>query len=457
MRTLVACLLLSSSGLVACTASHANVSSDASHAESPLPFIADDYGRALAEAKAKGVPLFVDTWAPWCHTCRSMRAYVFTDAALARHAGRFVWVELNTDLAQNAAFQEKYPVEFWPTFFIIDPREEKALLRFAGSATVPQLEKLFEDGERAYKGGATGAEALLARGDALYGEGKPTEAAEALTLALSEAPADWSRRGRALESLTMAMYGAKQHEACARKAIEELPRVPRSLSWANSVLNGLTCAMSLPEDNAAGAELRHALEAKAREALGPPAITMTADDRSGLYEILTETREADGDKAGSRAVAEQWLAYLEGEAAKAPNPDARSVFDSHRMLAAMKLEQPQRVIPAIEQSERDLPQDYNPPARLATLYRVSGRLDDALAASDRALTKVQGARRLGVLTGRADIYLARKDPASAVKTVEDALAYAKTLPAAQVSPRQVEGLQKKLATVKAATASTSAP
>jgi hypothetical protein len=30
-----------------------------------LPFIEDDYGRALAEAKAKQLPLFVDAWAPW--------------------------------------------------------------------------------------------------------------------------------------------------------------------------------------------------------------------------------------------------------------------------------------------------------------------------------------------------------------------------------------------------------
>ena len=34
-------------------------------AASPLPFIEDDYPRALAEAKAKKLPLFVDVWAPW--------------------------------------------------------------------------------------------------------------------------------------------------------------------------------------------------------------------------------------------------------------------------------------------------------------------------------------------------------------------------------------------------------
>jgi len=28
-------------------------------------FIADDYGRALAEARARKVPLFIEAWAPW--------------------------------------------------------------------------------------------------------------------------------------------------------------------------------------------------------------------------------------------------------------------------------------------------------------------------------------------------------------------------------------------------------
>jgi hypothetical protein len=30
-----------------------------------LPWIEDDYPRAVAEAKRRGVPLFVEAWAPW--------------------------------------------------------------------------------------------------------------------------------------------------------------------------------------------------------------------------------------------------------------------------------------------------------------------------------------------------------------------------------------------------------
>ena len=30
-----------------------------------LPWIDDDYPRALAEARAKNLPIFVENWAPW--------------------------------------------------------------------------------------------------------------------------------------------------------------------------------------------------------------------------------------------------------------------------------------------------------------------------------------------------------------------------------------------------------
>jgi hypothetical protein len=30
-----------------------------------VPFIADDYPGALAEARAKKLPIFVEAWAPW--------------------------------------------------------------------------------------------------------------------------------------------------------------------------------------------------------------------------------------------------------------------------------------------------------------------------------------------------------------------------------------------------------
>jgi hypothetical protein len=34
-------------------------------AKKVLPFIEDDFPKALAEARAKDVPIFIEAWAPW--------------------------------------------------------------------------------------------------------------------------------------------------------------------------------------------------------------------------------------------------------------------------------------------------------------------------------------------------------------------------------------------------------
>lgn len=37
----------------------------AAHPAGPLKFVQDDYPKALAQAKARNAPLFLDFWAPW--------------------------------------------------------------------------------------------------------------------------------------------------------------------------------------------------------------------------------------------------------------------------------------------------------------------------------------------------------------------------------------------------------
>ncbi len=98
----------------------------------------------------------------------------------------------------------------------------------------------------------------------------------------------------------------------------------------------------------------------------------------------------------------------------------------------------------LEQSEKDFPDDYNPPARLAAVYLRLKRYDEAMTAADRALKLVYGPRRIRVLTTIADIQAAKGDRAAAKKTLEEAVAYADGLPEGQRNEEQVASLKNKL-------------
>jgi hypothetical protein len=64
MRAYSGVLLFAS--IVACSSQRAAVAPNAEANSQPrLPFIEDDYSRALAEARARHVPIFVETWASW--------------------------------------------------------------------------------------------------------------------------------------------------------------------------------------------------------------------------------------------------------------------------------------------------------------------------------------------------------------------------------------------------------
>ena len=135
-------------------------------------------------------------------------------------------------------------------------------------------------------------------------------------------------------------------------------------------------------------------------------------------------------------------------AGRAKTPAERTVYDSHRLTAYMELGQPEKALPFLEQSERDFPEDYNPPARLALAYLAMRDYDRALAASDRALAHVYGPRKLTVLTARADIFAAKGDAKAARDTIVEAIEHAKSLPEGQRSPRRIAALEKKLASMQ---------
>ncbi|HEX4824938.1 MAG TPA: tetratricopeptide repeat protein [Candidatus Polarisedimenticolaceae bacterium] len=337
-----------------------------------------------------------------------MRATVLTDQALVKQAGRFVWLSIDTEDAKNAPYLEKFPWEAVPTFQVINPAAETVAFQWVGACDANELVKRFDEGEKAFHEASA----------------KPA----APTGADSE-----------LNALAM----ADKNQECAEKALALAPTLPPGAMKANVVSTGLDCALGAkPEESPWRPAALTTLEAATKEALTYPGLL--DDDRSALYGELVDARDRQDDKDGGKAAAGAWLDWLDQQAKSAPSSEARAALDGYRVSAAIRAAAPERVLASIQASERELPNDYNPPARLALVYREMGKYDDALAASDRALAKVYGPRKMTILDARATIYEKKGDAAKAKATLQEALDYAKTLPAPQQPKGMIKRIEKKL-------------
>jgi tetratricopeptide (TPR) repeat protein len=381
-------------------------------ADEAIAFIEDDYAGALAQARARHVPLFIDAWATWCHTCLSMRSYVFPDAALKPIARRFVWLALDTEREGNAPVVERLGAKVLPTFYVLDPDTEAPRLAHPGSLTAPELVALLAP----FDGG---------------GEAAPDASSPV-----------------ALAARVYHLDETKDLAACVREGVAMAPGMPPGTPRADVLRAALECAADLREGDAAGDAARARLPALvdlAERVVSDPADPILADDRSDLYDYVIDALKRLGRTSEAGRLASAWAAFLEDRAARAPSASARAVFDAHRLLAYEAIGEPARAIPMLEASARDFPDDYNPPARLGRAYFDLKRYDDAIAAIDRAIGLAYGPRKLRLWALEADVEEAKGDPVGARRALTSAVNFAKTIPLTGGYPRLADALAERLA------------
>ncbi|HXN31141.1 MAG TPA: thioredoxin family protein [Polyangiaceae bacterium] len=429
MRTHGPLWLLWTAACAASSPAAPSASASATHERTPIRFIENDYGRALAVARARRLPLFVDAWAPWCHTCLSMRNFVFSDPSLRPIGESFVWLSLDTEREDNANVVAKLGVRVLPTLYVIEAARETPILAWPGSLTAGELASLLEDSAAAVRRGDQGgtAAASLLRGHRASAEGNFREAIASYREALATAPPDWPRRAQAVDGLVTRLADDQQLAACVDVGADEAPKMPAGTPLADVIRAAVGCAEQLPAGAPERARLGE-LAALGWRVASDASEPILADDRSDLYDCVVGALRELGRKDDATVIAGQWAEFLERQAAQAPTAAARSVFDAHRVLAYAAVGAPQRALPMLEQSERDFPDDYNPPARMATTYLALKRNDEALAAVKRALARAYGPRKLRLWSLEADVYEAMGDEVSARKSLRAALDFAKTVP-----------------------------
>jgi hypothetical protein len=142
-----------------------------------------------------------------------MRANVYTDKSLERYAGRFVWLSINTEAPESAAFLKKYPIPALPTLLVLDRETQRCRGALRRRREYPQVRGMLDDAEQRYRSRSEAtADQLLASADSLASDGKHAEAAKAYDSRSKNAPSRAGAGfGRTAESLIIrAVDGERQ-------------------------------------------------------------------------------------------------------------------------------------------------------------------------------------------------------------------------------------------------------
>lgn len=415
---------------------------------SGITWYEDDYAGALADARASGRPILYDGWAPWCHTCLSMKSYVFVDPALRKWASRYVWLAVDTEKPSNAAVTAKYAQSAWPTFVVIDPKTETVRARWLGSASLAQLDQFLDDGDRLVRDAGDAALIALADADAQAAAGRPLEAAAKYAAALEAGGPTWPRRPDVLAARAYALSKGGAFMLCrelVRETLVDEATRWRTASAVDLANTGLGCVQELPADDAQRRALEDLAAKRIDELLARPDATLSADDRGDALGTLWSLYEARGDTATMHAYARKAADQLAAAAAAAPDAHAASTFNWARAQAHLTLGEPEAAIALLTASEAALPDDYNPPAHLARVYKQLERWDEGLAASARAKPLAYGPRLASILGVEADLHEGKGDLAGARASVEAQIAALDALPVGQTLPQRLSAAKARLA------------
>jgi tetratricopeptide (TPR) repeat protein len=432
--------------LLATPASHAT----ASPPPSGIVFLEDDYPAARERAKAQKKPLFLDSWATWCHSCLSMRSFVFPDAGLRPAKDAVVWLSVETEAEKNREVVEKFPADGLPTFLLIDPFTEQVIGRWLGTSSVNEMREFVLSTTAAWQASRKGgkvSEAALAeqQGHAAQQKGDRPGAAAAYRRAVALSSHKDPMRPERVALLVAALRHVGTPDAlaeCVTLAKAELASMPASPPGGDFAIQAAECAAAAGSAPGAKALLSTAL-ARIESLAGDPKAALSVDDRSDLYANLADQLENLKRDPEAVAVMRKRSALLEAAAAAAPDVATAATFDAHRAETYLYLKEAPKAEKLLTERENQLPNDYNPPARLARVLLEEGRTPEAEAAVNRALALMtQGPRKVGVLGLKARILEAQGKDRTPV--LREQLALLQSLPSTQRQPETEKRIQAQL-------------
>lgn len=460
----MASAIIAGVGLACSKSSEPNAGASAIAEPAPLRWFEDDPRGAMRLARAERRPVFVDLWAPWCHTCLSMKSFVLTRENVPALAKDFVLLAIDTEKAENAAFLERFPVTVWPTFYVIAPPDgaqpaaatadadlgERGDIvgRWLGGGSAGQMQRFLTESARtaALRGPAvlTPDDPLhhLALADRLATSGDFAAAASAYAKALELSPPNWPRRPETLVAQITALAKAKSFDECLELGNAAMGQTGASASAVDFSHHALDCAERLP--SALAVSTQKLAEGRLAVLCRDGSSELSPDDHADACNALASVRSTLGDADGARRATLQRLAVLERAALGKPI-DVALAYDWARTDVLIALDRAAEALPFLIEHERAAPNNYNPPQQQARCYKALGRWEEGLAAIERALALAYGPRKAGFLTLKADLLLGADRSAEARAVVEQQLAAYRALPAGQRQPAAEQRVATRLA------------
>ncbi len=408
----------------------------------------DDIPAAKAQAVREGKALFVDAWAPWCHTCLSMHHYVFPDPSLAPLGERVVFAAIDTDRPQNAAFVTAYRMSMWPTMFVIDPADDTVVGMWPGAASAAEVRTFVEqslqvfDARRAQTLPEGSPVAALVAARTALAAGDPTKAIEHYQRAATGEGATADQRSEALVGQVAAMSRSKRYKDCVqtgRDNLDAVTGVARPVDFARMLASCVDKVNGLKQQQ----EVRELVIARLQALVDKPHPDASVDDRADALDGLASVLQRQGRRAEAQKVHEQRIALLEEAAAHAPNPEVAATFDYGRVVSYLALHRPEEAVEMLTARIAQFPDNYEPHARLASVLHKQKKWAEAKRAVERALELSYGPRRLRYLRLKASILEGQGDVDGQLATLRQEVEGWKALVSGEANKAAYEAARKR--------------
>ena len=174
-----------------------------------------------------------------------------------------------------------------------------------------------------------------------------------------------------------------------------MARVDGAAAPADVTYYTLACANDLPAEKAdRRAEVRTAIIEHLEKITQDPPVGASVDDRADAMSQLSSALRSAGEPEAARRTDEARLELMESAASAASSPLSAAVYDYQRAGAYLALDRGEQAVEMLVLREKQMPDAYEPPARLAWVLGELERHEEALTAIGRAISRSYGPRRL---------------------------------------------------------------